>query len=558
LSGTGTLGGSVTTSSASSNVGHLAPGVNTPGSNFGSAGTLTIAGAVTIGGGTALDFDLATATTVGANFNDLITLTGTGANGVLTIGGTGITVNFNTLSPLTTGTAYTLINGATSILGFSAGDFTATGTGSLTATFTDSSSGVFVTFNTASLTAAYFNGQGTDLNTLGNYDTTASSGTAVSSLPTGVTDIYFSANRNGSTVPNLSAPLTVNSVNFGTGTGTKSGITVSSSSTSDPLTIEASAGNGITIATGGGNDTISAPVVLGASQTWTATDAASTLNVSGQVSGGFALSTAGAGTIQLSNAAGNTYTGTTTVGGTSTLLVTNTNTSSSATGTGSVSVGPGATLAGTGFINASVSGKTFSISGASGNAATVLVGHTSATDNTTGGSLSLQAAAPSNIANANLVFNLNSAVAGSGNELLVGSTPITFGLGTQSTTLTLNLVGTSIIPANTPYILIAGTNGGLDQYTNLSLGTPTGNITTGLYTPISSSGVGGTGNLVLSIGAAGYYNNSYLFLYQNSTTNGGVDDIEVMVVPEPSTWAMILGGLALLVFIQRRKNKLMS
>jgi hypothetical protein len=34
-----------------------------------------------------------------------------------------------------------------------------------------------------------------------------------------------------------------------------------------------------------------------------------------------------------------------------------------------------------------------------------------------------------------------------------------------------------------------------------------------------------------------------------------VDDIEVEVVPEPSTWAMMIGGLAALVFWQRRKSK---
>ena len=78
-----------------------------------------------------------------------------------------------------------------------------------------------------------------------------------------------------------------------------------------------------------------------------------------------------------------------------------------------------------------------------------------------------------------------------------------------------------------------------------------------MTTPILSSGNGLGGNLTLALssGAASYYGaNSYLFLYQNSTTNGGVDDIEVMVVPEPSTYAMILGGLAVLVFWQRRKS----
>ena len=78
-----------------------------------------------------------------------------------------------------------------------------------------------------------------------------------------------------------------------------------------------------------------------------------------------------------------------------------------------------------------------------------------------------------------------------------------------------------------------------------------------MITPILNSGNSGTGNLnlALSAGAAGYYgSNSYLFLYQNSST--GADDIEVEVVPEPSAWAMMVGGLAILIFWQRRKNKI--
>jgi len=34
-----------------------------------------------------------------------------------------------------------------------------------------------------------------------------------------------------------------------------------------------------------------------------------------------------------------------------------------------------------------------------------------------------------------------------------------------------------------------------------------------------------------------------------------VDDIVLEVVPEPSTWAMMIGGLAVLVFWQRRRRQ---
>jgi PEP-CTERM motif len=74
-------------------------------------------------------------------------------------------------------------------------------------------------------------------------------------------------------------------------------------------------------------------------------------------------------------------------------------------------------------------------------------------------------------------------------------------------------------------------------------------------TKILNSNVGGSGSVNLSFGSANsYYGaNSTLFLYQNTHT--GQDDIEVEVVPEPGTWAMMLGGLAMLVVWQRRKNR---
>ena len=270
------------------------------------------------------------------------------------------------------------------------------------------------------------------------------------------------------------------------------------------------------------------------------------------------LTKSGVGTWAVTNA--NTFSGGTTVTG-GTLLASNT--SGSATGAGATTVSAGATLGGYG----ASSGTSFSISGTGTTTATranVLAGLNSTTDTSVTTTLTLKGSSAGTIADANLTFNLNSTVAGglgtdpanSGTELAVGNTPITFGLGTQSTILSLN-VSTGIIGAYTPYVLVAGlTTGGADQYTNLALGTPTGSLATGLITPILNSNLGGTGNVTLSLSgtAAGFYGrNSYLFLYQNSTS--GADDIEVEVVPEPSTWALILGGFALLMVRLRRQRK---
>jgi hypothetical protein len=151
--------------------------------------------------------------------------------------------------------------------------------------------------------------------------------------------------------------------------------------------------------------------------------------------------------------------------------------------------------------------------------------------------------------------------------LVVGNTAITFGsgaVGSNPVTLTLNLQGNTAV-TNVPYfVLIAGTGGGgtsaTSQYSGLTFGTGIAADGGTLYQILNSS-AGGSGNLVLALNLAGYTggggaNDFYggqasLYLFQ---TSGGIDDI--VVIPEPSTWAMMLGGLALLIFIQRRKNKL--
>ncbi len=379
-------------------------------------------------------------------------------------------------------------------------------------------------------TAAYFNGRGTDLNTASNYDTSVSSNTPVSGLPDGTTNVAFSANRNGLSTANVSAPLTVNSLAFGVGSGT-SDMTITSSNTGS-LTILAgdsngnTAGNGITVSAG--SDTISAPIVLGASQTWTVSNSGSTLTVSGPVSDGshgFALTKAGAGTLALTNAAGNSYGGGTTVSAGRLLI---SNTSNSATGSGPLSVARGATFGGAGISNST----RFDIgtTGSSG-VATIQVGNGTDASSTLTLTGTTSAGSSNQIQNANLTFNLDSS--GHSNQLIVDGSTIAF----SDTTLTLNLTGTSAIAPDTAYTLIAGTSA--DQYS-------------GFTTALNADGRmqiqadGGLGFTFGSSTANTYYAGSYLFV----TSDGNID---VEVVPEPNTWAMMLGGLAMLVLVVRRR-----
>ena len=557
LSGTGAVNGSLTTATTGSNIAYLAPGVNTTGSrtDFGNAGTLTVGGALNIGSGTNMDIDLATATTAGGGVNDLIAMSG----GTLTFGGS-TTVNFNALSSVTLGTAYTLINGAGSISGFNGSNFMTSGVPSGdVATFTDSANAVYVTFNTAVVTSAYFNGLGNNLNVAGNYDTTASSGTANAAAPSSVTDVYFAANRNGSTTPDLTTgALAVNSVTFGAGTGTNKNITVSSTS-GGALTISASAGNGITILTGGGSDTISAPVVLAANQTWTPTDSTSTLTVSGQVSGGYKLTTAGAGTTVLTHA--NTYTGGTAVtagtlyangGGTATSIT------GSATGKGAITVNGGAALGGSGVIQPGA-----------GKGITLMANSTLISGGIQTGSTTVSAPQGSG-----LTLD-NTSAGGNGTTILdasVGSADLTFYLGAGSTT------GAGFHSWNTPnlnstYLTVLGNTAGELKFATgdtitvndvsgntlqLNMATPYLLIQTSATDNSDFTGLTTTGGVsVGGVAQNGYVTNLSLngtavneTWYPNLYLNNG--DLEM--VPEPSTWAMMIGGLALLVFIQRRRK----
>ena len=297
-----------------------------------------------------------------------------------------------------------------------------------------------------------------------------------------------------------------------------------------------------------GSHTISAPIDLATSANVNVASGQQ-LTMSGTVSGPGGLVNDGAGTTILSGSNG--YSGGTTVSSGTLQL---SNSGGSATGSGALNVGAGAVLAGAG----SSSGTGFSITGSGGTAATVLVGHNNASDINTTGVMSLQGSGASSIGSAKLVFNLNSNVAGQGNELNVGATAITFNtVGGLNTTMSLNIEGTSFIAGYTAYVLVAGTG-----TTNMGV-TSTPTLTSGQYggleTFVNSRGqdqivTGPTSNLQLTFAdstqASFYGAHSYLFLVNNA----GVDDIEVEVVPEPGTWVMMLGGLAMLVVWQRRKN----
>jgi autotransporter-associated beta strand protein len=125
LQGTGTATGLVTVTNAS----RLAPGVNISGTNtnFGAAGTLNLAGGLTLTSAN-LDFDLAS---TAAGTSDQLAL----GSGGLTFGA--INFNFNGLGgTLETGAAYTLITTSGSSTGFDTNNITTSLLGSLAGNYT--------------------------------------------------------------------------------------------------------------------------------------------------------------------------------------------------------------------------------------------------------------------------------------------------------------------------------------------------------------------------------------------------------------------------------------
>ncbi len=264
------------------------------------------------------------------------------------------------------------------------------------------------------------------------------------------------------------------------------------------------------------------------------------ITVSGTIGGSSANSnvTTTGGTTTFSNA--NTYVGTTAVNSGATLLISNT--VGSALGTSTVNVARGATFGGAG----TATGLTaFTVGTGSSGTAQVQVG---AGGSDTTSALTL-AATSGTITNANLTYNLSSTTAGQGNQLNLGSTALTSTTFNPSnpSTVTLNVVGAGTIANNTSYILMTDSAGFAGTgLTFVGGGSDVGSSTTDVIT----GGLSIASNTYF--GTSGTYANSYLFL----TDNG--DQIDVMAVasvPEPSTWAMLAGGLALMIFWSWRRSR---
>ena len=265
--------------------------------------------------------------------------------------------------------------------------------------------------------------------------------------------------------------------------------------------------------------------------------------------GRLAVTKAGVGTQTLTGPS--TYSGGTTVTG-GTLLANNA--SGSGTGVGAVAVSGNGTLGGNGIVAPTGTNGISVTSGGTlapgGTQTTVPFGGTPGTSangkltlNTTGSStsttiLSFSSAKLTFALGAGTTTNANGENTSGGQVVVTGGTAntIAFDLLNPSTVTIDDLVGAQL-NLNQEYVLIDG-NG--TAYTGLSYGA-TSNLGTQITGGIKLLASGTSGNFFSQ-----WYNTSQLYLQG--------DNIDVLVIPEPQSWALMLGGLVLLFVIQARKS----
>ena len=348
-------------------------------------------------------------------------------------------------------------------------------------------------------------------------------------------DVYFNSNATPLSTT-LGVDTTVRSLNFAAGA-------TGSVSVGGGNTLSIGSG-GITVQQGTGAHTVSANIALTADQTW-GNVSSNDLTVSGAVSGSnnltivgsytvytgasstsiAAQTVSGTGAVVMTGAS--TYTGTTTVSS-GKLVV-----SGSLSGTTAVSVSSGAELNVNGLVN-TAAGIALNgvLSGAGTVGAVTTTGGTVSPGNSIGtlntGNLSLNGGA-------HLAIEIGRTAAGAGtlsNDRVNVTGGITLASGADLQ-LTMATGQFSPILGDVLYLVI---NDSVDAVS-------------GVFTQLN--GV----NTNLNEGSQFTFNSqTYQISYAANFSGGSANDIALTVVPEPGTWAMLVGGFGVLIGFQRRRK----
>ncbi len=352
-----------------------------------------------------------------------------------------------------------------------------------------------------------------------------------------------------------------------------------------------------------GSNTISAPVEFDTSVAASVANSGDTLTISGAISesgGARSFTVTGPGAVVLNNPTGNTYSGGTIVTATpgatpitgATLYVNNgggqvgytaptsssnrtitpINSSGSGTGTGSVTVGDGTnansgTLAGSGTIKSTSGGVTIR-NGGTLSSGGIQSGTTAGQGLTINNATGLSSALVVN-GGATLTFALGSTVNGSDGStfnnpntnssyLSLTGTTVDQIFSNTSTIDNINLIDltagsptvTLTLRYQNPYLLIQTELGNNADFANLW--TTGGQGANGYVLGVSDGTA--LGYTAFNIQIYDINNN----LITTSANYGGLqlylNNGDLEVVPEPGTWAMMLGGLGVLLFIQSRRR----
>jgi len=318
------------------------------------------------GASPALTFDVASTNQT----SDRLAIVGTAS--IFTNAFPTIVANFLAVPSASTNT-YTLITAASGLVGaanfnFATKNFMIGGNPYHTSLATSTDTSVILSFEAgATILPFYWQGsidgswKSQNSGTLDtNFTNEPAGATNTLALPSSVSNVFMTASSASNLTTTLDQAFTINGLTFvGTGSSNTAGSSIGAGS-GGTLQIN---GGGITVNAGSGANTISAPVTLGAAQSWT-NNSSNMLTVGTGIvnNGGFLLTVAGSGSTTISGAMSGNGSLTQSGSGTLTLSGSNTYTGATTINAGTLAITGSAALAGGGTVN--LVGGTLNLGGA--------------------------------------------------------------------------------------------------------------------------------------------------------------------------------------------------